>query len=421
MFGKENACLYIFDQIHFLHFFYLDFLLVLCHSIGILKKQQADPINFENLSGYKLVKTFKSLMQKKLDARSPEQIHSSELDPKRKLFASDFFSLLLFALYNPILKSLRAVSYASDYGKVLDFLDTSHVSLGSFSEAQHVFDPELLREVFIELSRKIPFKPSAKDQRLEVFIEKMIAVDGSFFDALPRMTWAVYRTQSDNRKVKLHLLFEALNGGIADAEITPGNQCERKALKKLIQKNRLYVGDRYYGLDYNYFRCFIEAEADFLMRIKGNCQYEIIEEFDINEKSKNYGVRKDLKVRLNGTESKDVYRLIIIERDGKEFLLLTNRFDIEADLVGILYRNRWEVEQFFKWLKCIIQCEHFLLESPAGVSSQIYAALVLALLLSAFNGNRPNKRQMEAIQLHLMGLISFEELQSVLLAEKKEK
>ena len=95
--------------------------------------------------------------------------------------------------------------------------------------------------------------------------------------------------------------------------------------------------------------------------------------------------------------------------------------DIDADLIGILYRYRWEVELFFKWLKCILGCGHLILESPQGVSAQIYTALILALLLSNLTGEKPNKRQMEAIQLHLLGYVSDEELEKILLRKKSTR
>ena len=370
------------------------------------------------LSGYKTVEKFRKLIDKKLKARIDSQIHPSEQDVRRKFTAHNYFTLLLFGLYNPVLKSMRALVAACEFEKVQQELDIGEISLGSFSESQHIFDPELLREVFQDLSKHIAFKPKLSDPRLEVFIEKMIAVDGSLFDALPRMTWAVYKPKSGNHKIKLHLAFEALRGGIADAEITAGNACERKALKKMIAKGKLYVGDRYYGLEYAYFECFEQKDADFIMRIRNNSQYSVVESRELTEPSKDYGVLSDEIIRFDNEDKGTQWRLVRIERDGHTFMLLTNRLDIEAQVVGMLYRHRWEVELFFKWLKCILGCHHLILESPKGVSAQIYTALILALLLSALTGKKPNKRQMEAIQLHLLGFVSDEELEKVLLPQK---
>ena len=373
------------------------------------------------LGGYKTAEKFRKLIDQKLKARMAWQIHPSELDARRKFTAKNYFTLLLFALYNPVLKSMRALVAACELEKVQQQLGIGEISLGSFSESQTIFDPELLRELFQDLSEHIAFKPKASDQRLEVFVEKMIAVDGSLFDALPRMTWAVYQPENGNHKVKLHLAFEALRGGIADAEITPGNECERKALKKMIHKGKLYVGDRYYGLEYAYFECFVKKQADFIIRIRNNPQYEVQESLELNQQSRDYGVIRDERIRFGNAPDDAVWRLVCIERDGHTFKLLSNRMDIDADLIGILYRYRWEVELFFKWLKCILGCGHLILESPQGVSAQIYTALILALLLSNLTGEKPNKRQMEAIQLHLLGYVSDEELEKILLRKKSTR
>lgn len=381
-----------------------------------LNKPRPEPISIELLKGYKVVEQFRQLIRAKLEARSAQQVHPSELDPRRTLSGENFFTLLLFALYNPVLKSMRAIVTASHFEKVQEELEVSSVSLGSFSEAQHIFDPELLHNVFRELSARVAFKPKAADPRLEVFVERALAVDGSLFDALPRMTWAAYRTQSDTRKLKLHLVFQPLRGGIADASITAGNACERKALKKMIRRGKLYIGDRYFGLEYDYFDCFEQKKADFVFRIKANALYDVIEERPLSTEAIEYGVISDQIIKFHNASGDSSWRLVRIKREGKEFYLLTNRLDIDAEVVGMLYRHRWEVELFFKWLKCILKCQHFLLESPEGVAAQIYTALILALLLSSFTGKKPTLRQMEAIQLHLMGYCSKAELEKTLFA-----
>lgn len=375
---------------------------------------KAPVISPELLQGYKTVEKFRRILDAKLGSGRADEIHPSENDQRRTLTGSNFFTLLLFAFYNPVLSSMRAIVEYSHFQKVQDMLDVPSVSLGSFSEAQHIFDPELLRGIFKDLSARIAFKPKAVDKRLEVFVERMVAVDGSLFDALPRMVWAMYQPKNGNHKFKLHLLFEPLRGGLQDATITAGNECERKALKKLIDKRKLYVGDRYYGLQYDFFKCFVQKGADFVIRIRHDANYQIQQSNPVSESERAYGVVSDQKITFNGDITQHVWRLVIIERDGKTFRILTNRDDIDSDVVGMIYRNRWEVELFFKWLKCILNCQHLIFESPQGVAIQIYTALILALLLSSLTGKRPNQRQMEAIQLHLMGWVTDEELIRVL-------
>ena len=76
----------------------------------------------------------------------------------------------------------------------------------------------------------------------------------------------------------------------------------------------------------------------------------------------------------------------------------------------MIYRYRWQIELFFKWIKCILGCRHWLAESQRGVTLQLYLALIAALLLQLATGQRPTKRMLELIRLHQMGWATLEEL-----------
>ena len=76
----------------------------------------------------------------------------------------------------------------------------------------------------------------------------------------------------------------------------------------------------------------------------------------------------------------------------------------------MIYRRRWQVELFFRWLKCILGCRHWLAESEPGVALQVYLALIAAQLLLVYRGRRPTKREMELLQMYLMGWASVEEV-----------
>lgn len=75
-----------------------------------------------------------------------------------------------------------------------------------------------------------------------------------------------------------------------------------------------------------------------------------------------------------------------------------------------MYRQRWQIEGFFKWLKCLLGCRHWLAESRRGVTIQLYLALIASVLLQLATGRRPNQRMLELIRLHQLGWASLEEL-----------
>ena len=76
--------------------------------------------------------------------------------PERKLLQENYFCLMLFGLFNPVVNSMRGLCAASHLERVQKEVCGRKVSLGSFSEAQSVFDPELLKQVFLDLSAEIP-------------------------------------------------------------------------------------------------------------------------------------------------------------------------------------------------------------------------------------------------------------------------
>ena len=83
-----------------------------------------------------------------------------------------------------------------------------------------------------------------------------------------------------------------------------------------------------------------------------------------------------------------------------------------------LYRHRWQVEMFFRWLKCLVPCRHWLAHSQQGVTLQVYLVLIEALLLAELTGEKPNKRMMELLQLHQMGWASDADLAAGLAREQ---
>ena len=138
----------------------------------------------------------------------------------------------------------------------------------------------------------------------------------------------------------------------------------------------------------------------------------------LNPAARQAGVVEDVRVRLGGKPDGPVGRLVRVEAGGHVFLLFTDRDDLDADLVSLIYRHRWQIELFFKWIKCILGCRHWLAESAAGMTIQIYSALIASVLLVLWTGRKPTLRQWEALQFYWMGWVTLEELTEVLTQKK---
>ena len=76
----------------------------------------------------------------------------------------------------------------------------------------------------------------------------------------------------------------------------------------------------------------------------------------------------------------------------------------------VLYRRRWQIECFFRWLKCLLGCRHWLAHSANGATTQLYLAIIAGLMLQLVLGARPNQRLWEMLQMYLAGWATLEEL-----------
>ena len=371
-----------------------------------------DKIDEKQLSSWKLLDDSRARLAK-AQAKAPK-VAKKPGGPERKLLDSDYFSHLLFGLLNPVVDSMRGLCAASHLKRVQMDVCTRPVSLGSFSEAQGVFDPELLKQVFLQLAGEIP--TSWGDARLAHLADKLKLVDGTLLPALPRMHWALW-LNDQNRAAKLHLKFTVLRQAPSDALITHGNACERKALRQFMQKGETIVGDRYYGLDYGFLEELRRLGISLVFRIRNKPRMEIVEELPLTAADRAAGVTWQGMVNLGDKWKGEPIRVVKVEVDGKELLLATD-LEIEAELIALIYRYRWQIELFFKWMKSILGNRHLMAESPEGVAIQTYSALIAALMLQLLTGKRPAKRAMELIRFYLMGHAELEEVITLLGLEK---
>jgi hypothetical protein len=329
----------------------------------------------------------------------------------RKLFYDQYVTLLLMYFCNPALESLRALQQTTGWKKTRRKLGIERASLGSLSEAARVFDADHLRPIVQELAAQaVPLSAGREAEALK----GLTAVDGSIFPAVSRMAWALWQ-DADHRGVKLHLHFDVLKGVPADATVTPAACSEGAALAHALQPGRLYVLDRGYA-DYELFAAIVGAKSSLIARVKDNTAFVVQEERPRTDAAKAAGVVRDVVIsRLGTAHHKDHLRrpmrlviVRIVDRDGKttELWLITDRLDLDAELVALAYRYRWTVELFFRWLKCVLGARHLLATNQNGVTLPMYAALIVSLLIVLRTGRKPTKRTFETIQFHLLGWVS---------------
>jgi hypothetical protein len=377
-----------------------------------------------DLSRWRLIEAFESRLAAAAAGR-PQPMHSSWSDPQRLLGYTDYLSLFLFGLFNPVVRTMRGLCAASALRRVQREICRRPVSLGSFSEAQALLDPALLAAVFTDLSLELVGRArAARGPRAAGEARRWLIQDSSLFEALPRMYWALWRRQGRAQaQVRLHLSLDMAQDSPARVTVTPGKACERATWRAHWQRGDGYVGDRYYGEDYQMFGELDEAGVAFVVRLRDEAVIHVHEELPVSEREREAGVIRTARVELG---SKTRYRSIRLRavwvHTPREVIVLVSNLAVEelsAGEVALLYKQRWQIELFFRWIKCVLGCRHWLAESPAGTSIQLYLALIAALLLQLYCGERPNRRQFELIQFYLLGVASLDELWAGLERERQ--
>lgn len=346
-----------------------------------------------------------------------------ESNPNRDLHFDHYVTLLLFYFFNPVLTSLRGLQASTEFPRVRRKLGIPRASLGSLSAAQHVFDAEQLGEILSELVQRLPANKG--DRRLEEIKKIVTVADGTLLKALPRVAWALWLNDG-KRAAKAHVQFEVMKAAPSKLEITEGKGSEKAVFERMVEGGRFYVMDSAYA-KYGLFQAVIDAGSNFACRLPGGWVYDVQEEHELTDADREARVVRDVTVKLGTSQTskklKQHVRLVEIEkveepskrmrseRPVREtIVIVTDRFDLPAEVIALLYSARWKIEIFFRWLKCTLGCKDLVAESQGGVKLQVYSALIACLLISLWVGKKPTKRTFEAICFYLQGMADAEDV-----------
>jgi|YelNatPaOPRAMG01_1025707.scaffolds.fasta_scaffold104673_1 hypothetical protein len=224
-----------------------------------------------------------------------------------------------------------------------------------------------------------------KNKRVRKELKKILIIDSSHLTATPTMKWARHRKGKNG--LKLHM--------VSDSDTIPqafllkqGNSSDKKSLQWAIEEGYTYIFDRGYT-DYTMF-CWIEQQgAFFITRAWSNIHYQVVKRRKVGYRQKEKGVIADAEIeviRSRKTGERAQFRMIVfefIDSNGQHqtFTVLTNRRDLRSDDIAAFYRQRWNIEVFFYWIKSYLKVDHWMSRSPRGVMIQLYTALIAYLLV----------------------------------------
>jgi len=354
---------------------------------------------------------------------------------QRELHYDQYGMLILLYMFNPTVTSLRAIQQASELGKVQKKLGCKRTSLGSLSEASRIFDSQRLQAIISELGDQASSIGTHK--KLRGIEQNITLVDGSLVSALPSIIQASLLKATEGSglvKWRLHTHFEVDRYVPTRIDVTPdggGEHDERAVLGRTLEPDRLYVMDRGYA-KFALFNDIVAAGSSYVCRLRDNSVYDVIEQRELTQADRDADVLSDQVVSL-GASSKasqrpnHPIRLICVKCSphtsrGKSKLgstapssdgilrIATNLLDVPAEIIALLYSQRWIIEIFFRFFKQLLGCSHLISHGQNGIEIQTYCAIIACLLINLWTGRKPTKRTFEMISYYFTGLASEAEL-----------
>lgn len=254
------------------------------------------------------------------------------------------------------------------------------------------------------------------DEPLGLELEHTIyALDSTTIDlCLSLFPWARFR--STKAAIKLHTLLDVRGPIPTMIAISEGKQADVRVLDELIMEpGAFYVIDRGY-VDFKRLYGFTLAAAFFVTRTKKGVKLGRLESRPVDRST---GLRSDHIVWLTNPKTATYYpdRLRRVSYrdpdDGKVLVFLTNNFDLPALVIAKLYKLRWRVELFFKWIKQNLRVKHFFGTSDNAVKTQVWIAVCVYVLVAIIR----KELRLDASLSQMLQILSVNPFEQVTLAE----
>lgn len=390
--------------------------------------------------------------------------------PNRKLFLDDLLIALLLAFFNPVARSLRGVEDASQMPGINQHLTIDALRRSTTSDALNLFDPDLLLPLIHDLRARVsPREADATNDTLRGLLSRLIAFDGSFFRTASDVAWALCERHATRLRgrVRLNLHLSVRDGvptGVSVAgKDDPG---EPVAILDHVEAGQVVVADR--GcFSHDTVHGLLSRRVDFVLRLQSGVRCDVTAQRVLTQADRDAGVISDQTVLLTGFKNSHAptpLRLVTIRPakpssrqplpsrprtpgaagktpsinsaacdastiddaapdEPSALRLLTSIQDEPAHawIIGQVYRRRWDIELFFRWLKTCARWEHLICQSSNGMLMQFYVALIGTLLLAASTGRKPDRYSFNLMAMTAAGLGSIDDALAILQRRHAER
>ncbi|MCP1189872.1 IS4 family transposase [Priestia flexa] len=294
----------------------------------------------------------------------------------KKLKTDSFLKLLLFAQLQEV-ESLHELSDCLFDDQLQKGIDLDSISISQLSRRLNGINPDLFQRLFLDLVAQI----HAKTHYTKLIMPLKIIDSSTLPLNLTNHKWAKFRKTKAGVKLHLRLVFMEKGSSYPEkAVLTTAKEHDRGQLEIMVDdKECMYVFDRGY-LDYERFDRMTDDGYFFLSRLRKNAVIREVYNFKLPENS---AVLSDQMVLIGTTQNRaeNYFRLLkVMDSKGNELHLITNRFNLSAEEISEMYKSRWAIELFFKWIKQHLSIKKFYGQSEWAIQNQVFIALIVFCL-----------------------------------------
>jgi hypothetical protein len=362
--------------------------------------------------------------------RIVEGLHETNAHGNRELFLDDVFVAYLLAFFNPALRTLRTLEDFSQTRQAQKHLSIRKLCKSTLSDFNKLADPTRLQPILDHLRREVHKPGQAKAaEPLTALHRQILAVDGTFLKAAAAVTWAIRRRGS---KTGARLDFHVdVDTWLPELIVIPENgEGEAKTALNTITPGAIQIYDR--GIfSFELIAAHPPKKADFVMRIREPGprvpKLETVETRELTQEARDAGVISDRLVRLVGSDHRKppdmvLREVVIVPADdpGNPVYLLTTLLDPDASVIGLLYRHRWQIELFFRWMKSYARFDHLISHTREGVLLNFYVAVIGVTLMYLHTGHRPSKYLFIMLGMVANGSANLEEIMPILRERERQ-
>lgn len=364
------------------------------------------------------------------------KLRPADAHGNRVLHHDDVLVCSLLAFFNPAIRSLRTIEDFSQTQQARRYLSVDRIPRSTLSDFHHVVDPDALRPIVAMLQQQVRSRGGDHGKSdLPELLGQVLAVDGSFFSIAADVAWAFKRRSGTSqgkgrRSIRLDVHLD-VKTWLPEVISVADGESEAEHARSAIVPGAIHVYDRgIFGFDL--VAAHANHGAHFVHRLREagprTPRFEVQEERELSAEGRKAGVLSDRIGYLAGSQHREapkpLLREVIIEspdQPGKQIRLLTDLLDIPAHIVGTIYRYRWQVELFFRWLKSCARFRALWSEGRSGILLQFYTALIAMLLVHLRTGLRPSKYALNLLGMVVAGTATWEEIQPILARRARER